>query len=316
MNKILNNKKFYFGIIISILLLYFVIKDFNYLNFKIHIINMNYFYILYSLIILIFVIYIRAIRWSYFFEKKTSRNLLYKAQYIGYFGNNILPFRLGEILRAFYLGSKENESKSKVMGTIILERIFDFIGCGILFLIIINSTLFNLLEYQYIYAVIIINILGFLVVLCALSFKSIFLKKTDSKIKRILNDVIDGLSNIKKEKIMPAILTTFLIWAFYTIEVYFVQSAFNLNLDIIQCMIILLISSIAMMIPAMPGNFGTFESAVIYSLSLFHIVDNFGFCFMLHLVSYIPYTFLGFIYFLEEFNLNNITKAINSGTLK
>ena len=133
-------------------------------------------------------------------------------------------------------------------------------------------------------------------------------------ISRYLSSIISviiGISNIRKDNLLPVILTTIVILLLYALEVYFVQSAFNLNLSIIQCIIILLISSISMMIPAMPGNFGTFESSVIYTLSLFNIVDNFGFSFILHIVSYIPYTFIGFMYFLEDFNYKNMRNIIN-----
>ena len=50
----------------------------------------------------------------------------------------------------------------------------------------------------------------------------------------------------------------------------------------------------------MPGNIGTFEGAVVYTLLLFGIEDNFGFAFILHAVSFIPYTLLGLYYLIKE----------------
>ena len=65
----------------------------------------------------------------------------------------------------------------------------------------------------------------------------------------------------------------------------------------------LLISTAAISIPALPGNFGTFEGSIVYSLSLFNVSDNFGFGFLLHAISFIPFTFLGLIYFVEHIDL-------------
>ena len=54
-----------------------------------------------------------------------------------------------------------------------------------------------------------------------------------------------------------------------------------------------------MILPSMPGHFGTFEGSVIYALSFFNlyglnnIEDNFGFGFILHSVSHLPYTIFG-----------------------
>ena len=80
----------------------------------------------------------------------------------------------------------------------------------------------------------------------------------------------------------------------------------NLGLSINHSIFILFVSSISMILPGMPGNFGTFEGSVIYSFILFgnygiyNITDDFGFAFILHLVSFIPYTIFGFIYFITE----------------
>ena len=54
------------------------------------------------------------------------------------------------------------------------------------------------------------------------------------------------------------------------------------------------------MVPSMPGNIGTFEGAVVYTLLLFGIEDSFGFAFILHAVSFIPYTLLGLYYLIKE----------------
>ena len=88
-----------------------------------------------------------------------------------------------------------------------------------------------------------------------------------------------------------------------------------MGLNINHAIFILLISSISMILPGMPGNFGTFEGSIIYSFMLFgeyniyNITDDFGFAFILHLVSFIPYTIFGFIFFISDFkfffNKNN-----------
>ena len=64
-----------------------------------------------------------------------------------------------------------------------------------------------------------------------------------------------------------------------------------------------------MILPGIPGNFGTFEGSIIYSLSLFNIVDDFGFSFILHFISYIPYTMLGCLYFFKDFNMFSSDRA-------
>ena len=45
--------------------------------------------------------------------------------YIGYLANNVLPARLGELVRSHALGEGEGISRTTVLGTVVVERIVD-----------------------------------------------------------------------------------------------------------------------------------------------------------------------------------------------
>ena len=69
----------------------------------------------------------RAIRWHFLLLplKSVPSLRLYPIVVIGYMANNLLPVRLGELVRAFFVGQKEGVSKSGALATILLERVFD-----------------------------------------------------------------------------------------------------------------------------------------------------------------------------------------------
>ena len=293
--KTIYNKNFYIGLIVSFLMLSLYINNFNSKSFLNAINNINIYSLLLASLLLMFVVYLRAIRWRYLIHNKTiSYNDLYKGQLIGYFINNVMPLRVGELAKAYYIGNKYNLSKSFIFGTVILERIFDFFGLLFVLLILFNSNLFFDIPNIFFYTVLFLFFLGLLVlyILKIGRFKNLIKKKVNT----IFFSIIDGYSKFKFNNIIPVVGLTIIIWSIYILEVYLVQNAFNLNLTIHQTTFILFISSLAMSLPALPGNFGTFEGSVHFSLSLFNIDDNFGFSFILHLVSYIPYTVFGFIY--------------------
>jgi uncharacterized protein (TIRG00374 family) len=50
---------------------------------------------------------------------------LYPVVVAGYMANNILPVRLGELVRAYYLGLRERVSSTAAFGTVVLERASD-----------------------------------------------------------------------------------------------------------------------------------------------------------------------------------------------
>src|SRR5687768_14237148 len=71
--------------------------------------------------------FVRSYRWGFFFEpiKKTSLNNLFRTTVIGFALNTIFPAKIGEVIRPYLLGSKENISKSTAMATVVVERVFD-----------------------------------------------------------------------------------------------------------------------------------------------------------------------------------------------
>ena len=251
------------------------------------------------IIVLIVVVYIRSLRWKLLINKNIDINNLYIANLIGYMGNNILPFRFGEFLKSYYLEKKEKISKYQVFGSLILERALDFLGLGFFFIILIPYQVLYKLNNAYL--IIIISVLLTSVVIFSLS---IYLNNSNKlkniKSSQIVKEIILGFSSLNVSSLAGVILLTAFIWSSYLFVVYVMQKMFLLNLGISGSILLLVISSIVLSIPSLPGNIGTFEGAVVYTLSIYGIQDNFGFGFILHSISYIPYTLLGLIYFLRE----------------
>lgn len=51
---------------------------------------------------------------------------------VGYMVNNILPLRAGELYRAYYLASHTGASRTYILSTVFIERIFDVLSLGLL----------------------------------------------------------------------------------------------------------------------------------------------------------------------------------------
>lgn len=50
---------------------------------------------------------------------------LYPVVVVGYMANNLLPMRIGELVRSYYVGEREGVSKTSALVTIIVERLLD-----------------------------------------------------------------------------------------------------------------------------------------------------------------------------------------------
>ncbi len=78
--------------------------------------------------------YLRAVRWKYLILsiKDVPCNRLVSPVMIGFMGN-MLPARIGELIRAYLLGKREDIPFSSSFATIVLERIFDMVSILIMF---------------------------------------------------------------------------------------------------------------------------------------------------------------------------------------
>ena len=299
-NKIYNILKIILPLLLSILFISYALEDFNYTLFIGSLKNANYLFIISSILLLIIIIFLRSLRWKLLFTKQLKINDLYKSQLIGYMGNNIFPLRLGELLKALFLEKKSKISKYEIIGTVILERVLDLIGLIVLFIILLNFSIIELVSSDSIKVIYFLLIFASLSIILSFNLNKIKNFKFKNSSFQIIDDIISGFSTINKSNFVLSIFYTILIWLSYIIVVYLVQKSMYLNLSFIQCILLLFLSSLVLMIPSMPGNIGTFEGSVVYTLLLFGIKDDFGFAFILHAVSFIPYTLLGLFYLIKE----------------
>ena len=108
------NPKVIAGIFISLTGIYWAFKDFHFFDFKRSIQQIDLVYLILATIFLWGSVWVRGLRWKWLFKESASPSVpsLYRAELIGYFGNNVLPLRLGEILRTYIIGKENNLSKS------------------------------------------------------------------------------------------------------------------------------------------------------------------------------------------------------------
>ena len=127
------------GLLISIAGIYWAFHDFDFDTFLETIKDIKYEFVLLACVLIISSVWLRAIRWKYLFkpEDRVETYSLFRYELIGYFGNNVLPLRLGELLRSYILGKRYHLSKSYVFGTIVLERILDTLTLMLLSIILL-----------------------------------------------------------------------------------------------------------------------------------------------------------------------------------
>src|SRR5574337_1114991 len=133
------NILFIVSIIASIVCTWLFIRNIDWSLLKNALLDANYWFIIPTLILTLLVYVIRAIRWRGLLShiKSVSVINLLSITCIGFMANNILPARVGEVLRPFLLTKKEDIKFSTSVATGIVERIFDMLGLIIFTVVVI-----------------------------------------------------------------------------------------------------------------------------------------------------------------------------------
>lgn len=225
----------------------------------------------------------RAYRWNYMlvplgFKPRFSNNIM--AVYITYLMNLFIP-RSGEISRALVVNKYENVPFDKAFGTIISERVADFV----ILLIFIASAL--ILQYQLISDYLLASIdvfkiyilIGIAVPIVFLFFY--FLKKSSStlslKIKNFLLGIKEGVFSIFKMKNKWAFIGhTIFIWLMYVCMFYLMIFALEETSHISFTAIITAFVVGSITIAFTNGGFGSYPFFIAGILLLFGVPETAG----------------------------------------
>ena len=212
---------------------------------------------------------------------------------LAYFANLGLP-RIGEVVRAGTLAKYEEIPFEKVMGTVAVDRIIDFICFGAVFLlglILQYDLLWNYLvdhaSFSFtgsLQSPYFLSVLGFIILTGALIWMFRHLLIRHSLVKRIVRagaGFAEGLKSLSKVKNKPLLIFHSVnIWTMYFLMTYFCFKAFEptAHLGALAGLLIFVFGSLGMIIPT-PGGMGSYHALVIAGLILYGIDQNDAFSF-------------------------------------
>ena len=313
MNRII---KFILGVLISVIGLYYAFRQINFWELWISIKNVNFILVILAIVILLLSNVIRAWRWQILVKpiKDVSFEPAFSSIMIGYFGNSVLPFRMGEFLRAFVVADKTSLTASTAFGTIVIERILDFIGLSTVILLIMTVYPLASVGGSIIIGVIVLSLTAFIFFFLFGGFKSSLLVKIEKssllrigllhKILLFIKNFLDGATTIRAtNKLGIILLYTLIIWIMYYCSTYLATIATGIELEWFGFGVLLISTTLAISIPAAPGYVGTYHAAAVYILTnLFDVgrSNAQAAAIILHAVGTIPIVIIGAGYFLNS----------------
>lgn len=214
---------------------------------------------------------LRAVRWRYFFpDLNIDFPNSYRVLILGFFMNNVLPARTGELVRA-HLGAKATgQKRTLVLATIASERLVDGLTLSLFFLLAGIQPAATDISQGLLYVVI-----GFFVVMLGVvavfSQKSLLFslidrvgnrlnhKASDFALQRV-QIFIDGLSPLCSiNRLAPIILWSLLTWVTELLVYVAIGIAFHQSMTLATSILFLVAVNFSSLIPSAPGAIGVIE---------------------------------------------------------
>ena len=302
--------KLIIGFAISAAGLWYAFREMNFNELIEYLSQTNLSYILLAMLIMVASVALRAYRWQLMLKpiQIFTFNPLFGSTMIGYFGNGVLPFRLGELLRAYAISRSNMITASVAFGTIILERILDLMGLAA---VMIFFAFFSpLIEWR-----LVVFTIGGLVFIIWLGKShsnfhdkfvhwKLFQTSTGQKLLGNIQNVFTGLTSIVKTKhSVQLVFLTLMLWVLYYICIILVVFATGLKITWVAVGIVLIATTMAITVPSAPGYVGTYHAAAVYVLvNIFGagLTESQAFAVLIHAIGFIPLVFIGFGYFLSS----------------
>ncbi|GEM_PF-3511603 len=299
--------QFLLGLILSIVFLYLALKGTDWEMVLHYLKKVRIWNLLISLFSLLIHFYIRTIRWKFINGKigTVTFRTSFTSIMLGYFFNNLLPFRIGEIVKVSVVTGKSKKiSFTSGLAALIVERGMDIFTLLLIFTLILPwIKISQTIKEKMIFALYIV--IGIFIVLVFLSRKiSTDVSEENGGIPAgKLKLFAHGLKSISTFKdFMIVILLSLLLWPFSALYYYFLLIGVGINLPYVVSLLLPIIVGMGIILPSAPGYIGTYEYFILLVLNVYHIEHNqaLAAALVIHFWQYLIILIIGIILLMKE----------------
>ena len=223
----------------------------------------------------------RAWRWQVLIEPVAHlrfRSVL-GSLLVGYLANNVLPARLGELVRSHHLGDREGVRRATLLGTVVVERVVDtavlvVIAAAAIVILNVRGTVANavllglalsaLLTAALVFAVVAHRIPGY-------ARLHTFAERWP-RLLGLVGLLVSGMRVAAEPRaLVKAVLLSGAAWTVTVIAFAAAAQATGIELTTSQAALLAAGANLVTAIPAGPGNLGTFELAAVAILAVYGV---------------------------------------------
>ncbi len=255
--------------------------------------------------------FLKVPRWGLLYgRERPAWDTLFGGMNVGYAVNSLLPLRLGEIVRAYWVRDRSGIGMVRTLSTIALERVIDGVTLIVLLALLAPTVAFprKLLGSAVVVGVAFTLALAAMVALAYGSTRDQHpLSRMISRLEagkwatggRILRQTMTGLEALGSGRafLLLAVYTA-LIWASNSVLLWLVLRAFHIEVPITAGILMTAVLNLGMAVPSSPGYVGVYDYLFVLMLDLYGIAKTPALAagLAMHVIAFVPVTIIGIIY--------------------
>jgi uncharacterized protein (TIRG00374 family) len=265
------------GYTVAAVCLYWVLRDLDLRELLRRVAEMDLFWVAAAILFDVLSYLCQGLRWKLLLRPVGRITVLRTTQaiYAGLFVNEMLPMKLGEIVRAFLISRWTSAKLSSVVPSILLERLFDgvWLAVGIVITILFVPLPRRLVEAGDVFGVAMLVALV-MVTLLALGGRRPSSNNPTQK-KRFLTLVQSISFELriagKTRGALLAFVLSLVLLLLQGFSFWFVMRAYGLDLSFLMGLAVFIIVHLGTLVPTAPANVGSYQFFTVLGLTLFGV---------------------------------------------
>ena len=264
----------------------------------------------------------RALRWQYLLRPivRTSWRRLYPIMAVGYAGNNVLPFRTGEILRAHTLHQQLGVRRAAGLSNVFLERVMDGVMLALFLVVGVTASVVGVGGMHYAGDVL-TAAMAFLAFGVSVAVAGLYLvgrhpARAESLlvagVRRMpllrehraawVEGLVEGVRPAGDRSLLAAAFwTSAFAWGLEALMYFLVGEAFGLDQPFPVYLLVAAAANVIITAPSTSGGVGPFEWAAKEVVLIYLVAENaeetaIAYAAALHGLVLIPITLLGLVF--------------------
>lgn len=265
------------GYTLAAVCLYWVLRDLDLRELLHRVAEMNLFWVAAAIFFDVLSYICQGLRWKLLLRPVGKITVLRTTQaiYAGLFVNEMLPMKLGEIVRAYLISRWASAKLSSVVPSILLERLFDgvWLAVGIVITILFVPLPRRLVEAGDVFGV---AILVALVTVTLLVLGGRRPSANNSTSKKGFLTLIQSIScelriASQTRGALLAFVLSLVLLLLQGFSFWFVMRAYGLHLSFLMGLAVFIIVHLGTLVPTAPANVGSYQFFTVLGLTLFGV---------------------------------------------